>query len=194
MQKDESETLRREETCPRPHRGKRRCRGGRWFPRLLQRGGGERGGGERGGRMRGEGRPALPLRSPSSLLAVRLLQGSPVRPDHRCRPRSLVGVARPAPTSLLSGNLRLTRLFPDRVPQAALGAGGPGAASQTQAHRLAVLLLGIGRIAHCPAETNRDPALPAQTWKSQEGPQTSVPRGPTSREKWAAVILLSNWA
>lgn len=36
--------------------------------------------------------------------------------------------------------------------------------------------------------------LTAQTWKSQEGPQTSVRRGPTSREKWAAVILLSNWA
>lgn len=149
MQKDESETPRREETCPRPHRGKRRCRGGRWFPRLLQRGGGER-----GGRVRGEGRPALPLRSPSSLLAVRLLQGSPGRPDHRCRPRSLVGVARPAPTSPPSGNLRLTRLFPDGVPQAALGAG-PGATSQTPARRLAVLLLGIGRIAHCQAETNR---------------------------------------
>lgn len=50
------------------------------------------------------GRPALPLRSPSSLLAVRLLQGSPGRPDHRCRPRSLVGVARPAPTSPPSRN------------------------------------------------------------------------------------------
>lgn len=102
----------------------------------------------------GRGGPRFLCAHPSSLLAVRLLQGSPGRPDHRCRPRSLVGVARPAPTSPPSGNLRLTRLFPDGVPQAALGAG-PVAASQTQALRLAVLLLGIGRIAHCPAETNR---------------------------------------
>lgn len=186
MQKDESETLRREETCPRPHRGKRRCRGGRWFPRLLQRGGGER-----GGRVRGEGRPALPLRSPSSLLAVRLLQGSPGRPDHRCRPRSLVGVARPAPTSPPSRN-HVT--------------AGSRACSQTGSRRQRSARGGREpplkrRRAGWPCSFSGSVALPtvrqkltAQTWKSQEGPQTSVRRGPTSREKWAAVILLSNWA
>lgn len=136
------------------------------------------------------GRPALPLRSPSSLLAVRLLQGSPGRPDHRCRPRSLVGVARPAPTSPPSRN---------HVTAGSRACSQTGSRRQRSARGREPPLK--RRRAGWPCSFSGSVALPtvrqkltAQTWKSQEGPQTSVRRGPTSREKWAAVILLSNWA
>lgn len=136
------------------------------------------------------GRPALPLRSPSSLLAVRLLQGSPGRPDHRCRPRSLVGVARPAPTSPPSRN---------HVTAPSRACSQTGSRRQRSARGREPPLK--RRRAGWPCSFSGSVALPtvrqkltAQTWKSQEGPQTSERRGPTSREKWAAVILLSNWA
>lgn len=136
------------------------------------------------------GRPALSLRSPSSLLAVHLLQGSPGRPDHRCRPRSLVGVARSAPTSPPSRN---------HVTAGSRACSQTGSRRQRSARGREPPLK--RRRAGWPCSFSGSVALPtvrqkltAQTWKSQEGPQTSVRRGPTSREKWAAVILLSNWA
>lgn len=183
MQKDESETLRREETCPRPHRGKRRCRGGRWFPRLLQRGGGER-----GGRVPAEGRPALPLRSPVFSSRCAFASGL-------AGPGLTIGAGRGAWSELPAPRPCLRR----QVTSGSRACSQTGSRRQRWARGREPPLK--RRRTGWPCSFSGSVALPtvrqkltAQTWKSQEGPQTSVPRGPTSREKWAAVILLSNWA